>query len=510
MPMTHPVMAALQLAMGRPASVATADGWKEVLRVALRERIAMLGWLRSALAIRRGAPAEVVAAWREHAVAADDLARVHLRALAGALAVLRGAGLFPVVLKGMPLAERLHGDFTARACTDIDLHLPASDRAMARRALAAAGWRPRDDGVIPWEESFDLPSERGWILLEVHSALVDHNLAHLPVPGPSVREVVLDGIPVPALAGPIEAASLAAHAAKHMPAPLLWFVDFGELWKSLGREGQRAARAAATDARLERYLQWAVERSLAVEAVAGGNEGALRALGVSGLSRLVVHAMWRDATLASHPLDAARAVGGWLVPRPLRSKPGALVRRWSGRLRAPWRPYVAVRESGAPAVPVSGETPPERSLPLDEPLVDVVRDVVGRGAPMWIRMRGRSMAPSIPSGALVRVRPLPRRALRRGEIVLADVGGGRCVVHRVVRAERDTVRLHGDAIPEPDAPVPLHAVLAIADRIEVAGRIRPLEPRPLENARQTLRRLRRAASRARRRLTTRRTVPEAG
>ena len=508
--MTHPVMAALQLAKGRPVSIAAADDWSEVLRIALRERIAMLGWLRSALAIRRRAPAPVVAAWREHAIAADDLARVHLRALAGALGALRGAGLFPVVLKGMPLAERLHGEFTARACTDIDLHLPPTERAMARRALVAAGWRPRDGGVPPWEESFDLPSERGWVLLELHSTLVDHNLAHLPVPGPSVKEVVLDGIPVPSLAGPIEAAVLAAHAAKHMPAPLLWFLDFGELWKSLGAEGQRAARAAATDARLERYLQWAVERSLAVDAVVAGNEGALRALGVSGVSRLVVHAMWRDATLASHPLDAARAVGGWILPRPLRARPAALLARWGGRLRAPWRRYLAVRDDGAAAwAETREEAAPVRSLALDEPLADIVRDVVGGGAPLWIRVYGGSMSPAIPSGALVRLRPLPARPLRRGDIVLAETGGGRCVVHRVVGVNGEEVALHGDSTLDPDPPLARASVLALADRVDVAGHVRALEPRSWEAARHAVRLARRAASRARRRVSAPAAVQEA-
>ena len=510
--MTHPVTAALQLASGRPVSVATEDAWREVLRVALRERIAMLGWLRSSLAIRRLAPASVVAAWREHAIAADDLARVHLRALAAALHALRGAGLSPIVLKGMPLAERLHGDFTARACSDIDLHVPLAERAAARRALVAEGWRLRDGGTPPWEEAFDRPSKRGWILLEVHSSLVDHNLAHLPVPDPSVGEVVLEGIAIPSVAGPVEAAALAAHAAKHMPAPLLWFLDFGAMWKTLGDDGQRAARAAATDARLERYLQWAVERSLAVDAVVAGNEGALRALGVSGATRLVVHAVWRDATLASHPLDAARAVGAWLLPRPLRARPSALVERWGIRIRAPWRRYLAVRDDGttkaAPTTSAASTMPaeepaPVRSLPLDEPLADIVREVVGHGASMWIRVHGGSMAPAIPSGALVRLRPLPIRSLRRGEIVLADVGGGRCVVHRVVASEGGAVRLHGDSTLEPDPPLARGSILALADRVDVGGHVRPLEPRPWEAARHAVRQVRRAASRARRDAPTR-------
>jgi SOS-response transcriptional repressor LexA len=471
------------------------------LGVAARERLAMLAWLRSSLAIRRSAPPEIVSAWRDVAIAADDLSRVHLRVLGRAVATLRDAGVAAVVLKGMPLAQRAHGDWTARASTDIDVYVAPDERDVARRALAGAGWRLRAGGTPPWEESLDVETERGWVLLELHSSLVDHNLAHLPVPRPGVANVDLDGVVVPALSDPLEPAALAAHAAKHTPAPLLWFLDLGALWGALDAEGRSRARAAATAVRLERYLEWALERAAAVEAVAGGDERALRALGVSGPRRRVVHAMWRDVTLASHPVDAARALGAWLVPRPLRAAPGAVVVRWAGRLRGPWRRFLSSREElvlpgarGATPPPAS-ELAPTRPIALDEPLVDLVRDIVGRGAEMWLRVRGGSMHPAIPSGSLVRVRPLPARPLRRGDVVLADVGAGRCVLHRVVRVDGGVVRLHGDATLDPDPPVPSDAVLALADRAEANGRVLSLEPRAWESARRALRRVRRAGAR---------------
>jgi hypothetical protein len=70
------------------------------------------------------------------------------------------------------------------------------------------------------------------------------------------------------------------------------------------------------------------------------------------------------------------------------------------------------------------------------------------------------------------------------------------VLHRVQRAGSGEVRLHGDATLDPDPPVAARAVLALADRISVDGRVRDLAPRPLEGVRQAVRRLRRAASRA--------------
>src|SRR5687767_12103439 len=50
------------------------------------------------------------------------------------------AGIDAVVLKGLPLASRLYGDFAVRACVDIDLYVSRESRAKADVALARAGW----------------------------------------------------------------------------------------------------------------------------------------------------------------------------------------------------------------------------------------------------------------------------------------------------------------------------------------------------------------------------------
>ena len=64
------------------------------------------------------------------------------RMLARALEALAASGLVPVVLKGVPLAERLYGDAGHRASTDVDLWVPPAEAGRARQALEALGLRP--------------------------------------------------------------------------------------------------------------------------------------------------------------------------------------------------------------------------------------------------------------------------------------------------------------------------------------------------------------------------------
>jgi hypothetical protein len=92
---------------------------------------------------------------------------------------------------------------------------------------------------------------------------------------------------------------------------------------------------------------------------------------------------------------------------------------------------------------------------------------VASATPVWIRVRGVSMLPTIPSGALVRLVPLPERPLRRGEVVLAVLPNGACVLHRV-RAGRDgALTLSGDNNMAGDPPVRRADVLALADRVRL-------------------------------------------
>lgn len=107
--------------------------------------------------------------------------------------------------------------------------------------------------------------------------------------------------------------------------------------------------------------------------------------------------------------------------------------------------------------------PPVDRLTLEAPTGEVVRAITSVGASLWIRATGDSMHPTIRAGTRVRLVPVPRRALRRGEVVLATLLDGRTVLHRIRAIRNAQVVLRGDACIMDDAPTPFENVIALAD-----------------------------------------------
>src|SRR5262249_47364471 len=71
-------------------------------------------------------------AWAAHEAALEGLRR--------SLAALRGAGVEPIVVKGMVLAYELYDDVAQRPLADVDLRVRPSRFLRAVRALRARGW----------------------------------------------------------------------------------------------------------------------------------------------------------------------------------------------------------------------------------------------------------------------------------------------------------------------------------------------------------------------------------
>lgn len=100
--------------------------------------------------------------------------------------------------------------------------------------------------------------------------------------------------------------------------------------------------------------------------------------------------------------------------------------------------------------------------------VSVAREALAGGAALRLRVRGRSMRPTIADGATIEVRPCDRPP-RPGEI-LACASGERLVVHRLVRIEADgALVLRGDALVACDPSRPPG---------ELLGRVVPPPARP--------------------------------
>ena len=463
---------ALRLTLGLSVDAASAADWQLALSVATRERLVPLSWHRSAAGIRRRAPAPVTDAWRARALGGIAEAARAVGLLGEVVERLRGAGVEPVVLKGLPLAQRLHGDVALRPSGDLDLFIPAEERARADAALAASGWR-RSYGTPPREAAYRRLEGGREQVVEVHSSLSDDNLLeHLRFPAPGWRETVVGTTAVRAHDDDLLAAYLATHLAKRAAPPLLWVVDVAVLWAELDPEERARARAAARRQRAERYLERALALAAALPAAAGGAPRALALLGFGEDGRHDGHNAIRVARLAANPVDAARVALAWAWPHPLRYRPAAYARAAADRIVRPRRPLAtAVTRYATDRV----EPPPAEALPVSAPLHEAVRTLVEAGAPVWIRATGESMRPAIVPGTRVRLVPLPARTLLRGEVVLAALPSGATVLHRVRRERHGVVHLRGDNTAAPDVPVSRERVVALADALENGGRVRPVD-----------------------------------
>jgi Uncharacterised nucleotidyltransferase len=179
--------------------------------------------------------------------AGDELARRRLEAaartllvaaeLAEALAVLRGAGVPFLVLKGPALARTVYGDASLRPYDDVDLAVRGADLPPAVAALRAAGWTvcddPRDDawrlaaGRVRHGAGFHrvLRSPRG-PHVELHTDVLAMGLSPLCEDARWAR-----ARPLPGLAGALaldpadQVVALAVHAHKHGFERLLWLKD---------------------------------------------------------------------------------------------------------------------------------------------------------------------------------------------------------------------------------------------------------------------------------------------
>jgi hypothetical protein len=499
------VALALRLALGRATDADGAASWGAAFDAASRELVAPLAWARSRAVIRQFADAHTANAWRRAAMATHLRGQRQLQLLREATGALAHAGVDSVVLKGLPLGEHLYGDAFVRCSADIDLYVPASQRAKASAALANLGWRSTDGGA-PWHETWSLWRDETSHHLELHSSLLSDHLAHLAAPPPTAAAVCVAGVMVQAFDGPFVAPYLAAHLATHQMAPLLWLVDFATLWGSLSIAERSDAETAARRARLDRYLDWARRRATVLDRAAAGEYTALGALGVGETRRHDVHSIYRHMALAASAADRARVAIAFLVPRPARRDLGAFIRYTLARLRTrlgsltgATREYANDSAIGAWRT-VSEGTTVGRALRVDrDDMVSLTGDVVRAGGAVWVRAPGGSMLPTIARGALVRIERLPEAGLAKGDIVLALTADGEPVLHRATMIFDHHVVLRGDAALGADPPIPLTRVIGLATHVRDRAGERVLSRHPRYSVAITVLKLRRRVARVVRR-----------
>lgn len=460
-----------------------AADWPALLECAISERCASLGWLRSSDAIRSQAPRSVAASWRAEALGAGELAAAQVDELTELIEHLEGLGITSVVMKGHPFALLVHGDVSARPSFDVDLYVPLEQRQAAHNALLGSGWQHLE-GEAPAEGTYRRTTTSRSPHLELHSSLLDDPIvAHLPAPAAQSMRIDVRGSQIPVHNGDFLPVFLAVHLAKHDAVPLLWWLDYTALWNSLDKQRRARVRVIADRHGLAGFVSWA-ERgvSLVERIVRGPEEEATRALSLLDEMHIGRNAL-RVARLVSGWRSRAAVIFGWLVPPAIRRSPGNLARFTLRRLA---RQIVPAGRAQQPPTP---NVPPSSSRVLEVPadvLASVIRETTSAGGSTWLKVRGTSMLPTIPRIAEVRVDPVPRLGLRRGDVALVEQSGSGLVMHRVVRLRGGTVELKGDNRFEADAPVELHSVIGVAGQIRIGNETIPVPREPAASLRFTV------------------------
>jgi len=461
----------VRLAHGLPIESIGEDEGAALLARSEEERLTSLAWKRSPEFIRSAAPT-AAGAWQRRALLHGVIAGRQLDALAACIAKLRSIALQPVVLKGPPLAKRLYDDYTVRHTVDCDVFLPGEQRTAASRALSELGWRCIA-GEAPEEETYELAQGQIRLLLELHSSAFDDPLLrHVQLPI-EAEEALVGGYSLPSQAGRFLPAYLAVHLAKHGSSPLLWIVDFAALWSRLDERGQGEATCAAREVGLHRHLEWAVALCAVLTSMLHDQPDGRQWRFWEDHRRPIgnLRRMARLIALSAGPRDAIRVMRGRFKPHTGMAAPeiasdGIVYRA----IRWVYRRLIFERPSGSfPADTVSlGSVSTEQALTTR----------LSESGCAWIAPGDSSMEPAVPSFARARIVPLGGRALRGGDVVLAQLPQGGCVLRRAANISADGVRLRADAGARREMVVPLGNVLGVCDQVDIGGRMIRIEERP--------------------------------
>jgi len=290
----------------------------------------------------------------------ETLRLAAIRALArDALDRLAGAGIEPLVIQDLALAETAYEDPALRHCHALDLLLPPGTVAGAAAALAGGGFEARPPTPGPWKEI-------------VHASGFPVRLGEVPVPGfpasgeaarleARSRPATIAGRPARVLA-PEDALAIACGraAVSAERRTLLWACDAARLVESGAELDWDGVVGAATGRGLE----------LPLAAMLGWLSSEL---GVPVPAAAIEELERRSRDRPVEPvLDCVRADG--------RASPGALLRRAAG-----WRErWTVIRWTAFPSTDRLRRSYPDAPLPvlyLARPLRWAIRALTRRAGP---------------------------------------------------------------------------------------------------------------------------------
>lgn len=113
----------------------------------------------------------------------------------------------------------------------------------------------------------------------------------------------------------------------------------------------------------------------------------------------------------------------------------------------------------------------------DEQIIQEAVRLVQDGVSVTFPVKGRSMLPFITGGRESVILQKPG-SLHRGQVVLAQVGPDRYVVHRIIKVELDRITLMGDGnIRGTESCTPSNVLAVATHVVDENGRRRPLDTR---------------------------------
>lgn len=297
------------------------------------ERCAPLAWARSQTLIEAEAPHDVSVKWAATVWMAQERLAAQVTALREVSRWFAAHAVPYVVLKGMPLAQRLYHVAWARPTDDVDIYIPSPARDVALSVFAATGWT-HITGAYPGDILFRKVVDGYPVAVDVHFTLAGPWHRHLPPGELTVETCSVEGMELRALGGAILPVYLAAHLMHHDRRPLLWFADFTTLIESLNSEERANVIIVARRARLHRVLKAALRWStdldeLSSAPVTAAEEQFIRTALRPTPSRAIAQLLWTSAS----PGDVAGVLSQFLWPRELRATRGTFVKFWTRRAR---------------------------------------------------------------------------------------------------------------------------------------------------------------------------------
>lgn len=111
------------------------------------------------------------------------------------------------------------------------------------------------------------------------------------------------------------------------------------------------------------------------------------------------------------------------------------------------------------------------SLSLDQFLVELVKEVLDKGAVCRFQVKGYSMSPFIKDGDMITLSPVAGSSPGLGDVIaFTHPKTEKLLIHRVIWKNRDAYLLKGESSLEPDGLIKKENILGLVTKVERKGK----------------------------------------